>query len=264
MPKTRPDRAGVQPTDLGTKSIAEVSAVLDKLHGPACKDGHITPDDFSSLSNEERAKICDDGRVIANDRFVAVRIILKNFVMITTLNKLIRWLTAKIFGESNAKGISVALILFGLYHRWGPFQRQSKKPHPKGGPSIAPFFGVLPTMGQQKHRMHNFLLEVSHATNYETLELPVPMAMFVTVMDARDREYVLKTNPWNFMKNRKDDPSSFERIFAEILGRGIFGTDGSEWLAARKIASHMFSGTALKAQMEHVFNSHANRVLRLL
>jgi hypothetical protein len=74
MPKARPEKAGVQPTDLGTKSIAEVNAVLDKLHGPACKDGHIKPDDFSMLTNDQRATISEQGRLVANDRFVAVRI----------------------------------------------------------------------------------------------------------------------------------------------------------------------------------------------
>jgi len=83
-------------------------------------------------------------------------------------------------------------------------------------------------------------------------------------MDARDREYVLKTNPWNYLKNGIDDPASFEVGFAEVLGRGIFATDKSEWLASRKIASHMFSGHALRTQMEHVFNRHADRVATLL
>jgi cytochrome P450 len=262
MPVVRPDKANVLPTDLGTKSIAEVCAVWDQLHGPPATGGNIRPDDFSQLTNEERVKVVERGRKIANDRFVAVRHVLQNLISIFLVNKGLGWVLGKLLGARGAGIVAKILIATGLYYRWKAWERLSDRPYK--GPPLYPFLGVLPDMVKNIEVMHNFLLDMTRKTGFESLEVPVPMACFVTLMDPRDREYVLKTNPWNYLKNRHEDPACFERVFAEVLGRGIFSTDGSEWLNARKVASHMFSGTALRNQMEDVFNQHADRLLQLL
>src|SRR5262249_5933028 len=141
-----------------------------------------------------------------------------------------------------------------LYKRWGAKPRLSTEKYI--GPTILPFFGGLMEMANFQKEAHDLVLRMARNANFQTIEVPVPMASFVILMDARDREYILKT--------RENDPRSSEHIFSELLGRGIFATDKSEWLESRKIASHMFSGHALRTQMEHVFNRHADHVIELL
>jgi len=263
MPVIRPEKANSVPTDLGTKPIAEVNAVYDKLRGPPNKNGTIKPDTFSMLTGEERAEISRKGRELAGDRFVVVRQVAKNMLALNLIHRFFRFI-GQTLGLRKASLLSKIIIAVALYNRWGALSRLSKEPLPAGAPRIVPFFGALLTMAAHKDDMHDFLLEVARKTGFATLEIPIPMTCFITLMDPRDREYVLKANPWNYLKNRDEDPACFERVFAEVLGRGIFSTDGSEWFSARKIASHMFSGTALRTQMEHVFNSHADRVVELL
>ena len=43
----------------------------------------------------------------------------------------------------------------------------------------------------------------------------------------------------------------------ELLGGGIFTTDGQEWLQHRKISSHMFSSGQLKRRMTDAFMTHS-------
>ena len=68
----------------------------------------------------------------------------------------------------------------------------------------------------------------------------------------------MKSNFHNYVKNIPGQFSSFEYGFSEMLGRSIFAVDGIEWKEHRKIASHLFSGNALKFKMEHVFNKYGD------
>lgn len=264
MPLARPELANKVPTDLGTKSIAEVNAELDKIKGPRATGGYIKPDDFSSLTNEERAKIVAKGRELVHDRFETLKVVARNLILIQISLRAVRWMGSKFLDDPQAKWFARALVTAFVINRWRAWPRLSPKETHKNMPEVYPIVGGLPIFIVHTHDMHDFLLETTRQSKFETFEIPVPMNCFVGLMDARDREYVLKTNPWNYPKNRENDPACFERLFAEVLGRGIFATDGSEWFTARKIASHMFSGTALRSQMEHVFNHHADRVVHLL
>lgn len=56
----------------------------------------------------------------------------------------------------------------------------------------------------------------------------------------------------------------FHAIFEDLLGNGIFNSDGDEWRRARKTASHMFSASVLQSCMLEAFREHAAVVLTLL
>ncbi|HYE75843.1 MAG TPA: hypothetical protein VEF04_21040, partial [Blastocatellia bacterium] len=189
MPVIRPEKANTVPTDLGTKSIAEVNAFYDKLRGPPNKNGTIKPDTFSMLTGEERAEVSRKGRELANDRFAAVRQVAQNVLALNLLHRLMRYI-ARWLGFRKASLISSCILAVALYKRWGAWTRISKDPLPAGAPTIVPFLGALPTMVAHKDDMHGFLLEITRKTGFATLEIPVPMACFVTLMDPRDREYV--------------------------------------------------------------------------
>lgn len=85
----------------------------------------------------------------------------------------------------------------------------------------------------------------------------------VGIMDPRDREYFLKTNWKNYVKNG-DDGAGFQELFAEVMGRGIFAVDGDEWQDHRKVASHLFSASALKSKMEASFTKHGRILVDLV
>lgn len=256
-----PSRANKCPTDLGVLGLAATKEALDRKYGPPNTQGKIVPDDFSNLTHEQKLEASKRGRQLSNDHAAVFRATLGNLIKIYFANKMLRAVGEQVLGTEAAKRVSWLIILAVLYKRWGAKPALSKVRY-KG--MTVPFLGALPEMAYYKRELHDHLLRVARAVNFETVEIPVPLVTFIVLMDARDREYVLKTNPWNYLKNRENDPSSFEHIFSEILGRGIFATDKSEWLEARKIASHMFSGHALRTKMERVFNHHADRVIDLL
>jgi hypothetical protein len=250
------------PTDLGVLGLAEAKEALERLNGPTKFTPRIKLDDFSQLNSEEKAKISRRARERVSDVYIALRSAVMTWLKIVLVNRLFRMAAERVVGKDYARPIAWGLVMVGLYHRWGAWKKLSKEHITK--PTVLPFLGALPFLAKNKERMHDVLLDLVRENNFRTIEIPVPMSSFVLLMDVRDREYVLKTNPWNYLKNREDDPGSFEMVFAEVLGRGIFSTDKSEWLESRKIASHMFSGHALRNQMEHVFNRHADRVVHLL
>ena len=108
------------------------------------------------------------------------------------------------------------------------------------------------------------LLALHRRNGFKTVELPVMNIPMILLMDARDREYMLKTNFWNYQKNREGDLAGFEYVLGTVIGRGIFAVDGPEWQDQRKVASHMFSGDSLRNKMEKTFNEHADKLLSLL
>jgi hypothetical protein len=53
---------------------------------------------------------------------------------------------------------------------------------------------------------------------FESVFSPIwlTLSLKVMVMDARDREYYLKTNFRNYTKNLEDDATSFDVVFSEV------------------------------------------------
>ena len=100
----------------------------------------------------------------------------------------------------------------------------------------------------------NVMAQQVAANSFRTLFMPMPGSTMVTVMDVRDREFMLRTAPSKFPKNLPEDDGSFEKVFGELLGRGIFAVDGEEWLDHRKIVR---CGTRLSL-------GHTNKGLTLL
>lgn len=47
------------------------------------------------------------------------------------------------------------------------------------------------------------------------------------------------------------------KVFEELLGRGIFATDGATWRTQRKTAAHAFNPSILRSEMTPVFVKHA-------
>jgi len=94
------------------------------------------------------------------------------------------------------------------------------------------------------------------SNNFQPLAVCLPgkkRMLFVSHPD--DLQYVLVDKAANFPKGEV----THERL-KELLGEGIFNSDGPAWKEHRKISSHMFSTGQLKHRMEWVFQEHC-RVL---
>ena len=80
--------------------------------------------------------------------------------------------------------------------------------------------GVVPYMIERG--LATMQMERSRIKDYRTDEVQIlGNPRDLALMDPRDREYVLKTNWKNFVKNGPDG-TGFQENFAEVMGRGIF------------------------------------------
>ena len=71
-----------------------------------------------------------------------------------------------------------------------------------------------------------------------------------------DLKHVLKTRFENYPKGAK-----LQAIMMPIFGRGIFGTDGAQWLAQRKTASRMFSSHYMRTVVQASLDSKIGQLL---
>jgi len=79
----------------------------------------------------------------------------------------------------------------------------------------------------------------------------IPLHTFFIISET-NMKYVLKDNFENYVKG-----GTFKAWLEDLLGDGIFGVDGSQWKAHRKLLSHMFSRSLLRNAvfvMEHKIN----------
>jgi cytochrome P450 len=72
-------------------------------------------------------------------------------------------------------------------------------------------------------------------------------------------EHILKTKFENYPKG-----SAFRSKLAELLGRGIFNSDGDEWHRQRKVSSHMFTAKRFQGQMWSVVRRNAAKLRDIL
>ena len=86
-----------------------------------------------------------------------------------------------------------------------------------------PILGQIGVVPQVLERGHvTMQLERAPRKGYRTEEMQIiGSPRELALMDPRDREYVLKTNWRNFVKNGPDG-TGFQENFAEVMGRGIF------------------------------------------
>lgn len=75
---------------------------------------------------------------------------------------------------------------------------------------------------------------------------------FINIVNPDDIKFVLKTNFNDFEKGKIQYD-----IFNDLLGDGIFNSDGNTWKKQRKIASHQFSRSKLNNYMLDIFIQHA-------
>ncbi|KAG6500030.1 cytochrome P450 86A2-like [Zingiber officinale] len=135
------------------------------------------------------------------------------------------------------------------------------------GPRVWPVVGSLPGLIQHSERMHEWIADNLRDTGgtYQTCICAVPglarrQGLVTVTCDPLNLEHVLKTRFDNYPKG-----PTWHAVFVDLLGDGIFNSDGDTWLFQRKTAALEFTTRTLRAAMSRwVCRSIHHRLLPIL
>nr|WMZ41215.1 cytochrome P450 family 86 subfamily A polypeptide 1 [Ipomoea batatas]GMD64969.1 cytochrome P450 86A8-like [Ipomoea batatas] len=155
--------------------------------------------------------------------------------------------------------LGVALLLFSgvtCYLLWFTFISRSLK-----GPRVWPLLGSLPGLIENAERMHEWIADNLRACGgtYQTCICAVPFlarkqGLVTVTCDPKNLEHILKTRFDNYPKG-----PNWQSVFHELLGQGIFNSDGDTWLFQRKTAALEFTTRTLRQAM----GRWVNRAIKL-
>ncbi|CAE5956265.1 unnamed protein product [Arabidopsis arenosa] len=145
--------------------------------------------------------------------------------------------------------ISNAMLLVAIvtgYWLW--FKRISRW---LKGPRVWPLLGSLPGLIEQRDRMHEWITENLRVCGgtYQTCIFAVPFlakkqGLVTVTCDPKNLEHMLKTRFDNYPKG-----PTWQSVFHDLLGQGIFNSDGDTWLFQRKTAALEFTTRTLRQAM---------------
>ncbi|KAG0358150.1 cytochrome P450-dit2, partial [Podila minutissima] len=108
---------------------------------------------------------------------------------------------------------------------------------------------------QQLHLFHQMFLE-----HGDFMSMTIPgVGRIHWVNNPRFMEHILKTNFDNYVKG-----DFFRRQLADILGNGIFVSDGAEWRFHRKTAANIFATRLYRDLVQGAFKSSAHDLCSVL
>ncbi|CAL1398891.1 unnamed protein product [Linum trigynum] len=145
--------------------------------------------------------------------------------------------------------ISTALLLLSLvtaYLLWFTFISRSLR-----GPRVWPLLGSLPGLIENCERLHDWISDNLRACGgtYQTCICAVPFlakkqGLVTVTCDPKNVEHILKTRFDNYPKG-----PTWQAVFHELLGEGIFNSDGDTWRFQRKTAALEFTTRTLRQAM---------------
>ncbi|CAN0884241.1 Cytochrome P450 86A2 [Linum grandiflorum] len=145
--------------------------------------------------------------------------------------------------------ISTALLLLSAvtaYLLWFTFISRSWR-----GPRVWPLLGSLPGLIENCERLHDWISDNLRACGgtYQTCICAVPFlarkqGLVTVTCDPKNIEHILKTRFDNYPKG-----PTWQAVFHELLGEGIFNSDGDTWRFQRKTAALEFTTRTLRQAM---------------
>ncbi|KAG4989381.1 hypothetical protein JHK82_031704 [Glycine max] len=126
------------------------------------------------------------------------------------------------------------------------------------GPKVWPLVGSLPSMIVNRNRVHDWmaanLRQIEGSATYQTCTLTLPFfackqAFFTVTSNPRNIEHILRTRFDNYPKG-----PHWQAAFHDLLGQGIFNSDGDTWLMQRKTAALEFTTRTLRQAMARWVN----------
>ncbi|KAK3194779.1 hypothetical protein Dsin_026089 [Dipteronia sinensis] len=145
--------------------------------------------------------------------------------------------------------IATAFLLFTAvtaYLLWLTFISRSLK-----GPRVWPLLGSLPGLIENCDRMHDWICDNLRACGgtYQTCICAIPFlakkqGLVTVTCDPKNIEHILKNRFDNYPKG-----PTWQAVFHDLLGQGIFNSDGDTWLFQRKTAALEFTTRTLRQAM---------------
>ncbi|XP_050228825.1 cytochrome P450 86A22-like [Mercurialis annua] len=145
--------------------------------------------------------------------------------------------------------VSTALMIlsaFAAYLLWWKFISRSLT-----GPRVWPLVGSLPGLIDNVDRMHEWIADNlrSSGGTYQTCICAIPFlaqkqGLVTVTCDPKNVEHILKAKFDNYPKG-----PTWQAVFHDLLGDGIFNSDGDTWLFQRKTAALEFTTRTLRQAM---------------
>ncbi|KAJ7952286.1 putative Cytochrome P450 [Quillaja saponaria] len=119
------------------------------------------------------------------------------------------------------------------------------------GPRVWPLLGSLPDLIRNANRMHDWIADNLRACGgtYQTCICAIPFlarkqGLVTVTCDPKNLEHILKLRFDNYPKG-----PTWQAVFHDLLGDGIFNSDGDTWLFQRKTAALEFTTRTLRQAM---------------
>lgn len=119
------------------------------------------------------------------------------------------------------------------------------------GPRVWPLLGSLPGLIQHSQRMHDWIADNLRKCGgtYQTCICAIPFlarkqGLVTVTCDPKNLEHILKVRFDNYPKG-----PTWQAVFHDLLGDGIFNSDGDTWLFQRKTAALEFTTRTLRQAM---------------
>ncbi|KAL3499328.1 hypothetical protein ACH5RR_038421 [Cinchona calisaya] len=142
--------------------------------------------------------------------------------------------------------VMMILLFAAAYFVWFRLMARSLR-----GPPVWPILGSLPGLIHNSNRMHDWIADNLRASGgtYQTCIFAIPILArkqgHVTVTcDPKNLEHILKLRFDNYPKG-----PTWQAVFHDLLGDGIFNSDGDTWLFQRKTAALEFTTRTLRQAM---------------
>ncbi|CAN6339532.1 unnamed protein product [Urochloa humidicola] len=150
------------------------------------------------------------------------------------------------------------VVLYISYHLARALTKKKPTTH---GLRSHPLLGHLPAFVRNRHRFLDWSTELILASPEQRMGFWIPgMRTGIVTANPADVEHVLRTNFANYPKG-----AHAISMLEDFLGRGLFNSDGEQWLWQRKNASLEFTKRSLRSFVVDVVQAEvANRLLPLL
>ncbi|KAM7522094.1 hypothetical protein LguiA_011996 [Lonicera macranthoides] len=137
------------------------------------------------------------------------------------------------------------------------------------GPKAWPLVGSLPSLWINRSRFHDWMAGNLRATGgaatYQTTTIAIPFlakkqGFYTVTCHPKNIEHILRTRFDNYPKG-----PTWQGAFHDLLGQGIFNSDGDTWLIQRKTAALEFTTRTLRQAMARwVSRTIKTRLWRIL
>ncbi|KAL9284421.1 Cytochrome P450 94B1 [Arabidopsis thaliana] len=109
-------------------------------------------------------------------------------------------------------------------------------------PTSYPLIGSILSFNKNRHRLLQWYTDLLRLSPSQTITVDLLFGRrTIITANPENVEHILKTNFYNFPKGKP-----FTDLLGDLLGGGIFNSDGELWSSQRKLASHEFTMRSLR------------------